>query len=121
MLLTTFLLHGCQYLIEWNGSEAGGVIGQTIRNDQFAVMEESTAGINDVGYVTFAFALVGFKQGFAETADHFRGIIAVEEERADTVLSHGADTVAEDQPACIGLDGGSAVAQSGLVPMGKWV
>ena len=72
-------------------------------------MEQSAARINDVGYVAFPFALIRFEQGFSQAADHFGGIVAIEEERADAVLSHGADAVAEDQPACIGLDGGSAV------------
>ena len=45
-----------------------------------------------------------------------RGIVAIEQERADAVLSHGADTVAEDQPAGIGLDGGSAVPKLDQFP-----
>jgi hypothetical protein len=31
-----------------------------------------------------------------EAADHFTGIVAIEEERADAVRSQGADTMAEN-------------------------
>src|SRR5258708_31474413 len=102
-------MHGSQRVIEWDGRETGGVIGHTIRNDQFAVVEESAARINDVGHVAFPFVLVGFEQRLAEATDHFGRIIAIEEERTDAVPSHRADTVAEDQPPCIGLYGGSEV------------
>ena len=73
-------MHSSQHLIKWDGSETGGVIGQTIGNDQLAVVEESATRINDVGHVAFPFALVGFEQGFAEAANHFSKIIAIEEE-----------------------------------------
>jgi hypothetical protein len=109
-------MYGSQHLIKWDGSETGGVIGQTIGNDQLAVVEESATRINDVGHVAFPFALFGFEQGFAEAADHFSKIIAIEEERTDAVLSHRADTVAEDQPPCVGLDGGSAVPKLDQFP-----
>src|SRR6266849_754053 len=56
-----FVIHGSQHLIEWDGRESGGVIGHTIRNDQFAVVEESAARINDVGHVAFPFVLVRFE------------------------------------------------------------
>src|ERR1022692_3347315 len=65
-------------------------------NDQFAVVKESAAGINDVRHVAFTLLLVRFEQGFAEAAYHFAGIVVIEEERADAVRSQGADTVAED-------------------------
>src|SRR5713101_1656188 len=111
-----FLMHGSQHLIEWNGSDARGVIGQTIRNDELAVVEERAARINDVGHVAFPFVVVGCEQRFAEAADYFGGIIAIEEERTDAVLAHRADTVAEDQPPCIGLKGGSAVPKLDQFP-----
>ena len=36
---TVFLIHGSQHLSEWDGCETRGVIGQTIGNDQFAIVE----------------------------------------------------------------------------------
>src|SRR5436853_6411954 len=102
-------MHGSQHLIEWDGSETRGVIGKTIRNDQFAVVEESATRINDVGDVAFSFVFIGLEQRFAEAADHFAGIIAIEQKRANAVLSHRANTMAEDQPSGTGLDGGSTV------------
>jgi hypothetical protein len=52
---------------------------------------------------------IRLEQGFAETANHFGGIVAVKKEGADAVLSHRADAVSEDQPSGIGLDGRSAI------------
>ena len=52
---------------------------------------------------------IRLEQGFAETAKHFGGIVAVKKEGADAVLSHRADAVSEDQPSGIGLDGRSAI------------
>ena len=109
-------MHGSQHLIERDGSETGGVIGQTIRDDQLAVVDESAAGINDVGHVTFAFVLVGLEQGFAKAADHFAGIVAIQQKRSDAVLSHRADTMAQHQPAGIGLNGRSAVPELDQFP-----
>jgi hypothetical protein len=80
------------------------VIGHAIGNDQFPIVEESATGINDVGHVAFTLVLVRFEQGFSKAADHFAGIIVIEEECADAVVSQGADTMAEDQPACFGLN-----------------
>ena len=56
MRVTAFLVHGGQYFLKRHGSEAGGVIGQTIAYDQFACVEESAACINDIGHVTFTLA-----------------------------------------------------------------
>jgi len=111
-----WLLHGRQYFLKWHGSETGGVIGQTKGDDQFALVEESATCINGVRYVAFTLVLVGFEQGFAEATDHFGRIIAIEQERADAVLSQGADTVAKNQPACVGLNGGPAVAKLDKFP-----
>ena len=79
-------------------------------------MEESATGINDVRHVAFTLPLIRFEQGFAEAADHFAGIVVIEEERADAVRSQGADTVAEDQPACFGLNGGPTVPKLDQLP-----
>jgi len=92
----TFLVHGSQHSSEGNGSETGGVIGHSIGDDEFAIVEESATGVNDVRHVAFTLLLVGSEQGFAEAADHFAGIIVIEEERPDAVRSQGANTVAED-------------------------
>src|SRR5216684_1195285 len=111
-----FLVHGSQHFIEGNGSETGGVVGHAVGNDQFAVVEESATSINDVRHVAFTLLLIRFEQGFAEASDHFAGIIVIEEERADAVRSQGADTVAEDQPARFGLNGGPAVPKLDQLP-----
>src|SRR5450631_518839 len=104
-----FLVHGSQHFIEGNGSETGGVIGHGVGNDQFAVVNESPAGINDIRNVPLTLALIRLEQGFMEATDHFAGIVAIEEERADAVRSQGADTMAEYQPTCFSFNGGPAV------------
>ncbi len=104
-----FLVHGSQHFSEGCRGETGGVIGHGIGNDQFAVVHESTAGINDIRNVPLTLALIRLEQGFTQAADHFAGIVAIKEECADAVRSQGADTMAEDQPACFSFNGGPAV------------
>ena len=93
---TTLLLHGRKYFIEWNGSETSGVIGHAIGNDQFAVVEESATGIDDVRHVAFALLLIRFEQRLAEAADHFARVVVIEKEGTDAIRSKGADPVTED-------------------------
>ena len=104
-----FLLHGSQHFIEGSRGETGGVIGHGIRNDQFAMVHESTAGINDIRYVPLTLALIRLEQGFTQAADHFGGIVAIKEKCADAVSSQWADTMAEDEPACFSFNRGPAV------------
>src|SRR6185503_7889770 len=52
--------------------------------------------------------------------DHFDGIIEIEKKGTDAVLSQGANTVTEDQPASIGLDGGAAVSYLDQLPRESW-
>src|ERR1700691_5510879 len=103
------LIQGSQHFREWGGHETCGVVGQTIGNNQIAVVDQSAAGINDIWHIAFTLVLVGHEQGLAKVADHLGGIVAIEKERAQAVLPHGADSMAEDQPSGIGLDGRSAV------------
>ena len=93
-----------QHLIEGNGSETCCGIGDTIRKDQFAVMDESSARVDDIGNVACSFVLIWFEKRFAESSNHPGGIIAIEEERTDAVFPYRPDAVAEDQPPGIGLD-----------------
>src|SRR5438445_9396720 len=45
------LLHGGQHFREWSGCETRGVIGQTVGNDQLAVVDQSAAGIHHIGNI----------------------------------------------------------------------
>src|SRR6185503_19761906 len=83
-------------------------------------MDESATGIDDGGHVTFTLVLVRLEQGLAKAADHFDGIIEIEKKGTDAVLSQGANTVTEDQPASIGLDGGAAVSYLDQLPRESW-
>ena len=96
MLFDDFLVHGSQHFSEGNRSETGGMIGHAIGNDQFAFVEESATGIDDVRHVPFTLPLIRFEQRFAEASDHSAGIIAIKQERADAVRSQGANTMAKD-------------------------
>jgi len=96
--------------------ETGGVIGQTIGNDQFAVVEQSAACVNDVRYIAFTLVLVWLEQGFPQAADDLGRVIAIEQESADAVLSQRADTVTENQPSGSGLDRRSTVTQLDQFP-----
>lgn len=83
------LVHGSQHFIERNRSETGGVIGHGIGNDQLPVVHESTAGINDIRNVPLTLALIRLEQGFTQAADHFAGLVEIEEKGADAVRSQG--------------------------------
>ena len=100
-----------EHLTHRNSRKACGVIGQAVRDDQFAVMEQSAAGVNDIGHVAFPLILVGLKQRFTEAADYFARIIAIQQERTNAVFPHRTNSVAEYQPAGIRLDRRSAVAK----------
>jgi hypothetical protein len=56
------------------------------------------------------------KQRLRQAADHFGGIVLIEEKRADRVLSHRTHAVAEHEPAGIGLDRRSTVANLHHLP-----
>ncbi len=79
-------------------------------------MEQSAASINNVGHISFPFVLIGLEQGLAEPADDLAGIIAIQQKRANAVLAHRADAVAEHQPAGFGLNGRSAIAELDQFP-----
>src|SRR6476646_10361381 len=109
-------LHGSQHLAQRDGCEAGSVIGKAVGNDQFTIVDQRAASINDIRYVAFSLILVRTEQGFAEAADDFGGILAIEQERANAVFSHGADAMAEDQPPGLGFDRRSTVSQLNQLP-----
>src|ERR1700730_16172448 len=90
----SFGLHGRQNLSEWDRCETGGVIGQTIGNDQHAIVNQSAARIDNVRHVALTLILIGLQQGLSESPDHLRRILAIEKKRTDAVLSHRPDAVA---------------------------
>ena len=92
------------------------MIGQAIGDDQLALMNQSAAGINDIGHVAFALVLIRLQQRLAKAADHLAGIVAIQQKRADAVLAHGADAMAEHQPAGIGFNRRSAIAELNQLP-----
>src|SRR5580698_1174778 len=71
-------LHGRQHLTERYSRETRGVVSQTVRDNQFALVEQSAASVNNVGHVAFPFVLVGLEQRLAKAADHFAGIVAIQ-------------------------------------------
>ena len=89
---------GChrKHFIQSHRGESRCVIGHGVRDDELALMDEATAGIDDIGDVAFALVLVGLDDRFAG-AGELRRIIAVEQKRADAVFAHGTHAVADDQ------------------------
>jgi hypothetical protein len=61
MPLPIFLIHGSQHVLKRDGRKTSGVIGQAIRNDQLAIMDESAARINDIGHIAFPLVLIGLE------------------------------------------------------------
>ena len=102
--------------MEFDGGKAGGGVGNGVGHDEYAVVNEGAAGVDDIGHVAVALVEGGAEEGFFETSDNPGGIIAVEEDGADAVFAHRADAVGEDKPAGIGLDGRAAVAELGEFP-----
>ena len=70
-------MHGGQDLSKRHGSKTSSMIGHSIRDDQFIVVDESSTGVNNIRHVAYAFALVGFDQGFPQSSDNFARIIAI--------------------------------------------
>src|SRR5436190_10462429 len=73
-------------------------------------MAHCAAGIDDVGHVTFAFGGLGTNQRLTRAGENLRGILLVQEDRADRILSYRADTVCQQQPAVVELDRRSTAA-----------
>src|ERR1035438_7752967 len=105
----SFLLHSGQHFIELDRGKTGGIIGHSVRDEQFAVVEQRTARIGNVWHISFPFAQDWFQQGFTQAANHFGRIVKIEQESADRVFSHRADAVAQHQPASLRLNRRPAV------------
>ena len=108
--------HRIQDLVDRYGGEGAGVVGHGVGNDQFAVMNDCAATVDDVGDVTLAFVGVGLQQRHFEPADHSRRVAQVEQECSHRVLAHRSDTMRQDQPTGLGLQRRAAVAELDELP-----
>ncbi len=84
---------GGQEFVEGDGSEAGGGVGHGVGENEDAVVDEGTAGVDDVGHVAFAFVGGGTEERFFQASDDARGIASVsmgEPQLPSWVNSHGS-------------------------------
>ena len=97
-------LEGGEKLVQRNGRHADGRIADSIRQHQGALMEEGTAGVDDIWHI--AVLLIGSwgEKRFTKLADDPGGILEFEQDGSDAVGAHGSDAVSQHQPACIGLN-----------------
>src|ERR1035438_5789367 len=109
-------IHRAQQVSQRDGCEPRGLIGQSIRNNQFAVVQQGAASIDDIGHVAFTLVLIRLEQWLAKPSNHFTWIIAIQQERTNAILSHRANAVAEYQPAGIRFDRRSAVPELNQFP-----
>src|SRR5688572_12833347 len=110
------LFHCGQHVAQRKRGEGGAVIGLGVGDDELSPVDQTAAGVNDVGHVAFALVFVGLDQRFAEAANDFGRIVQIQEECADAIFTHGAHAVAEDEPARLGLDGRAAIAHLNEFP-----
>src|SRR3546814_6964775 len=81
-----------------------------VRDKDIVTLEQRAAAIDDVGDIAFAILIGGGEDRLAGAADHLRGIVLVEQHRADRIFAHRADAVGEQQPALVKLDWRPAIA-----------
>src|SRR5438067_5277295 len=84
-------------------------------------MAHCAAGIDDVGHVTFALGGLRTNQRLTRAGENLRGILLVQDDRADRILSYRADAVCQQQPAVVELDRRSAAADLHEFPRILWL
>src|SRR5882762_8728305 len=109
-------LHRLQQFVERDAGEARGRVAHGIGDDEFALMQNRAAGVNHVRHVAFALGFVRGKQRFAKAANYARGVVQVEQERAEAIFAHRADAMAQHQPAGFRFNGRTAVADLNEFP-----
>src|SRR3546814_9251422 len=60
--------------------------------------------------------LRGLDGRYARAPEHARGIVLVEQNRADRIMAYGADAMGEEQPAFVEFDGRAAIADLDELP-----
>src|SRR5210317_168721 len=103
-------MHTVNQFFDFNNCYTGIDIGHGVRNDQLVVMNERTAGINNIGNISLALFLMWGKQWLIQAGDDFCWIFKIKQYGADAILAHRSDAMGEHNPAFIGFEGGTAVA-----------
>jgi len=87
------LFHAVQHLVQRHGGEGGGIIGHGVGDNELPVPQQAATGIDHVGHIAFALAFVGLDERLAQASDDLRGLVQIEQERAEAILPHRTDTV----------------------------
>src|SRR3546814_7745173 len=62
---------------------------------------DGAARIDDVRDIAIALRGRGLDERYARAPEHARGIVLVEQNRADRIMAYGADALGEEQPAFV--------------------
>ena len=98
-------------VVQRYGRHADRGIAHSVGNDEGARVEERTAGVDDIRYVTVLLITVRGEERFAQSADDSSGVFEVEQDRPDVVGTKRTDAVGEHQPTLFSLNGRPAVAE----------
>src|SRR6185437_15481232 len=118
-MITTRSVTGSQRRQQVRDGDDGdphGAVGHSVRQNEVAPVEHRAARIDDVRDVALALRALGAEERLAQLADDPLRIVEVKEDRAEDVAPHGSDTVGDDQPALVGLEGRAAVADLEQLP-----
>ena len=108
--------HLVQQFLYGHRGERAGRIGHGVGEDQKAAVNQRAATVDDVRHITFPLRFVGAQQRSRQPADHAGRIFQIEQEGPDGVFAHRADTMTDDEPARLRLDGRTAVADLQELP-----
>src|SRR5437588_5185915 len=89
-------------------------IGEGVRDgigqNDLVAMAQSTAAVDHIGDIPLPFGLLGANKRLTRSGKNFGGVLLVEKNRADRILSDGPDAVSQQQPPLVNLDRRSAIA-----------
>ena len=96
------------------------MIGRSVRDDQVAAVQKTSARVNNVRDVALPLVFIGFDKGFPHSADDLGGIITIEQEGANGILPHRAHSVTEHEPAGFSFNRRTAVSHLDEFPGESW-
>jgi hypothetical protein len=85
-------------------SDADGAIADAVRDGGNIIVQQCTAGVDDVSDVAIAFVRVRGEQRLGQRGYNDGRAVQVEQQCAQAVRAHRPDAVGDDQPARGRLD-----------------
>lgn len=85
------------------------------------MVNNGAAGIDYVWHIAISFFFVGHEQWFFEPAQFNHWIFEVKQAGTQAIFAHGSNAVCDDEPAFVGFDGGTTVANLYEFPWLLWL